>query len=80
MGNSLLDILVFGRRAGIAAAEAARTQSPVPGLPSFDHVAAYEAELKAALVPPGRRSPMLLPEYRRPEFKTPFPFAALGRE
>jgi succinate dehydrogenase/fumarate reductase flavoprotein subunit len=80
MGNSLLDILVFGRRAGTAAAEAAKALSPVSRPPSFAHVAAYEAELKKAAVPSDRRSPMLLPEYRRPEFKTPFPFAALGCE
>jgi len=80
MGNSLLDILVFGRRAGIAAAENSRQPSADSRQPGFGHVAAYEAELKAAKVPPGRRSPMLLPEYRRPEFKTPFPFAALGCE
>jgi hypothetical protein len=48
--------------------------------PGFKHVAAYQAELKKAAVPPERRSPMLLPEYRRPEFKTPFPFAAFGCE
>ena len=74
MGNSLLDILVFGRRAGTAAAEAAKSIK-LDGS-GFKHVAAYEAELKAASVPPGRRSPMLLPEYRRAEFKTPFAFAA----
>ena len=75
MGNSLLDILVFGRRAGIAAAENSRQPSAVSRQPGFGHVAAYEAELKAAKVPPDRRSPMLLPEYRRPEFKMPFAFA-----
>ncbi len=74
MGNSLLDILVFGRRAGIAASEAAKTVQPDGS--GFNHVAMYEAELKAASVPQERRSPMLLPEYRRPEFKTPFAFAA----
>jgi succinate dehydrogenase / fumarate reductase flavoprotein subunit len=82
MGNSLLDILVFGRRAGIAAAAAARDMTdfrsgksgrvPSPGLA---HVAAFEAELKAAGVPADRRSPMLLPEYRRPELQGRFAFA-----
>jgi len=84
MGNSLLDILVFGRRAGLAAAEAARSVIPSERSESrnlgFGHVAAYTDELKAAKVPPERRSPMLLPEYRRPEFKTPFPFATFGCE
>jgi len=74
MGNSLLDILVFGRRSGTAAAEAAKAIK-FDGS-GFKHVAAYESELKAAEVTPERRSPMLLPEYRRPQFKTPFAFAA----
>jgi len=78
MGNSLLDILVFGRRAGTAAAEASKSIK-LDGT-GFKHVAAYEDELKSAKVPSERRSPMLLPEYRRPEFKTPLPFAALGCE
>jgi succinate dehydrogenase/fumarate reductase flavoprotein subunit len=78
MGNSLLDILVFGKRAGAAAAEAAKSVT-LDGS-GFKHVAAFEAELKAASIPAARRSPMLLPEYRRDEFKTPFPFAAPGCE
>lgn len=74
MGNSLLDILVFGRRAGAAAAEAAKlTKEPDGG---FKHLAAFEAELKSAGVPQDRKSPILLPDYRRPELKTPFPFAS----
>jgi succinate dehydrogenase/fumarate reductase flavoprotein subunit len=78
MGNSLLDILVFGKRAGAAAAEAAKSVT-LDGS-GFNHVAAFEAELRSASVPTGRHSPMLLPEYRRDEFKTPLPFAALGCE
>ncbi|MBN2465578.1 FAD-binding protein [candidate division WOR-3 bacterium] len=78
MGNSLLDILVFGKRAGSAAAEAAKLVT-LDGS-GFKHVTAFESELKAASVPTERRSPMLLPEYRRDEFKTPLPFAALGCE
>jgi succinate dehydrogenase / fumarate reductase flavoprotein subunit len=78
MGNSLLDILVFGRRAGAAAAEAAKViKEPATG---FKHVAAFESELKSAKVPRERSSPMLLPEYRRPELRTPLPFAGLGCE
>ncbi|MFO7651163.1 MAG: FAD-binding protein [bacterium] len=79
MGNSLLDILVFGRRAGIAAAAAARSVIPSERSESrnlwFGHVAAYESELKTAAVPSERRSPMIFPEYRRDELKTPFAFA-----
>jgi succinate dehydrogenase / fumarate reductase flavoprotein subunit len=78
MGNSLLDILVFGRRAGAAAAEAAKSVTRDGG--GFEHVVAFESELKAAKIPKERRSPMLLPDYRRPELKTPFPFAGMGCE
>jgi succinate dehydrogenase / fumarate reductase flavoprotein subunit len=73
MGNSLLGILVFGRRAGIASAEASKSIA-LDGS-GFRHVAAFESELRSAKVPNDRRSPMLLPEYRRPELKTPFAFA-----
>jgi succinate dehydrogenase / fumarate reductase flavoprotein subunit len=73
MGNSLLDILVFGKRAGVAAAAAAKAAGEPDG--GYKHVAAFEAELKSAKVPGERQSPMLFPEYRRPELKTPFEFA-----
>lgn len=73
MGNSLLDILVFGRRAGRAAAE--RAKSVKVESCGFNHVREFQAELKKAGIPKSRRSPMLLPEYRRPELATPFAFA-----
>lgn len=65
MGNSLLDILVFGRRAGRNAAQRARRTRI--GKLSLEHVVAYHNELKRAGVPATRVSPMLLPDYRRPE-------------
>lgn len=77
MGNSLLDILVFGRRAGLAAAAQSASLSEAGNL-SLDHLAAFAAELKEAKIPADRKSPMLLPEYRRPELRQPFPFAACG--
>jgi succinate dehydrogenase/fumarate reductase flavoprotein subunit len=67
MGNSLLDILVFGRRAGKNAAERAR-QTKVGAL-SLAHVEAFNKELRAAGIPRERVSPMLLPDYRREETK-----------
>lgn len=73
MGNSLLDILVYGRRAGKAAAEAAQATKTAPK-PGLKHVAAFEEQLKAAGVPKSRRSPMLLPEYRPPEMQGRYPF------
>lgn len=77
MGNSLLDILVFGRRAGRAAADAAKAMDKLPE-PGVKHVAAFEAELKAAKVPAARKSPMLLPDYRRPEMQRRYSF--LGQD
>lgn len=63
MGNSTLDCLVFGRRAGIAAAEYVR-KLPEPGAVTLGHLERFVAELRAAGVPEGRRSPILLPDYR----------------
>ncbi len=63
MGNSILDYNVFGRRAGISAAQWASKRSK-PGKLSLSHVSSYIKELEKAKVPPERRSPMLLPEYR----------------
>ena len=46
MGNSLLDIIVFGRNAGKSAA--AKAKNVTVGALTLDHVAAFEAERKAA--------------------------------
>jgi succinate dehydrogenase/fumarate reductase flavoprotein subunit len=67
MGNSLLDILVFGRRAGMNAAELSGKTKV--GKLTLKHVEAYHKELEAAGVSRDRISPMLLPDYRRPETK-----------
>jgi len=65
MGNSLLDVVVFGRRAGAAAAaEAAGIKTA--GSLGLGHLKGYHAELTAAGIEPTNASPMLLPEYRRP--------------
>ena len=73
MGNSLLGILVFGRRAGNTAAKAAKAikQKPKIGL---GHIEPFVAELKKAKIPEGRKSPLLLPDYRRPEMRRPYAF------
>jgi succinate dehydrogenase / fumarate reductase flavoprotein subunit len=65
MGNSLLDILVFGRRAGIAAAE--RAPQVTLGKLTLAHVAEFNKQLKEAGGGTGRPSPMLLPSYARQE-------------
>ncbi len=62
MGNSLLDITVFGRRAGVSAAKYAR-QAEVGKL-TLKHVKEHEQELQKAGVVTDLESPMLLPDYR----------------
>jgi succinate dehydrogenase/fumarate reductase flavoprotein subunit len=63
MGNSLLEITVFGRRAGRSAAAYARDATV--GRPSLAHVAAWNCELDEAGVDTGVQSPILLPDYAR---------------
>ncbi len=62
MGNSLLDYNVFGRRAGINAAE--YVKKVTLGKLSLDHVWKYEEALKNAGIETDRKAPMLLPDYR----------------
>lgn len=63
MGNSLLDVIVFGRSAGQNAA--ARAKITAPGALTLDHLAAFEAEMAAAGIATDSQSPKLLPDYRR---------------
>ena len=65
MGNSLLDIIVFGRNAGKAAA--AKAKEIELGAMNLDHIDAYAKELEAAGLETGAVSPMLLPNYARHE-------------
>ena len=65
MGNSLLDIIVFGRNAGKAAA--AKAKEVELGTMNLDHLQAYAEELKAADATAEGVSPMLLPNYARHE-------------
>jgi succinate dehydrogenase / fumarate reductase flavoprotein subunit len=62
MGNSLLDIIVFGRNAGVNAAAAAKS-TPTPKGLNTKHVARYSKELEDAGVKSGDYSPKLLPKY-----------------
>jgi len=68
MGNSLLDVCVFGRRAGAAAAAFAKDGAK-EGRLNLEHVKKYHRELEAAGVGQDRVSPMLLPDYVNPEVK-----------
>ena len=63
MGNSLLDIIVFGRNAGRCAA--AKSKDVQVGTLTLRHVDAFEAEREAAGIESGRLSPQLLPDYTR---------------
>ena len=68
MGNSLLDITVFGRLAGEAAGKFAKERGEVGRL-SVEHVRAYHKELEEAGIVTDRVSPMILPDYANPEVR-----------
>ena len=63
MGNSLLDVIVFGRDAGRAAGNHAKDVTV--GTLTLDHVEAFEKELKDAGIETDLVSPKLLPKYVR---------------
>ena len=63
MGNSLLDIIVFGRDAGQKAG--ARFKDIKVGALSLEHVKKYDAQLKAAGIDSKEPSPKLFPDYTR---------------
>ncbi len=65
MGNSLLEITVFGRRAGRSAA--AYAHQARPGKPTLAHLDVWNRELEEAGVDTGVVSPILLPDYTRHE-------------
>ncbi|MBA7633935.1 hypothetical protein ES703_41506 [subsurface metagenome] len=67
MGNSLLDVLVFGRRAGTTATE--YIQGVSLGKPTLNHVKSYIKELEKLNIPRDRVAPMILPDYTRKETK-----------
>ncbi|MCD6263467.1 FAD-binding protein [Candidatus Bathyarchaeota archaeon] len=62
VGNSWMELMVFGRRAGIYAAE--RAKKAKLGKLTLDHVRKYEKMLEEAGVRTDRRSPMVLPNYK----------------
>ena len=63
MGNSLLDIIVFGRNAGRNAS--AKAKETTVGALTLAHVDAYAKEMKEAGITSDMVSPKLLPDYRR---------------
>ncbi|MBI5810659.1 MAG: FAD-binding protein [Deltaproteobacteria bacterium] len=62
MGNSLLDVLVFGRRTGLHAADYAKGRSQSEEL-TLRHVDDYNKELLKAGVKDASTGPILLPDY-----------------
>ncbi|MCL2563371.1 MAG: FAD-dependent oxidoreductase [Oscillospiraceae bacterium] len=63
MGNSLLDIIVFGRNAGKSAG--AKYKDIKLGEMTLAHVDRYEQEIQDAGIANGHISPLLLPQYAR---------------
>ena len=68
MGNSLLDVCVFGRIAGVSAALYAREKAK-DGRLSLDHVRRYHKELEEAGIITDRVAPMILPDYTDPKVR-----------
>ena len=68
MGNSLLDVTVFGRIAGLNAALYAKRKSP-KGKLTLEHVRRYHRELARAGVKTDRIAPMILPDYSNPQVR-----------
>ena len=65
MVNSLLDLMVFGRRSGSAAA--ARSRSMPQGPLTLEHVKRFRADARKHGVSGGITSPMLFPAYAKKE-------------
>ena len=64
IGNSTLDIFVFGRRAGRSAAEWAKQFKP--GKPGLEHIKRWQREIEEAGIANSRPvSPILIPDYTR---------------
>ena len=63
MGNSLLDIIVFGRSAGKSAA--AKAKSVTVGKLTLDHIEKFENEIAKAGIETDKVSPKLLPNYTK---------------
>ena len=68
MGNSLLDITVFGRIAGRNAALYAREKAK-DGRLTLDHVRRHHKEIEGSEKQTDRIAPMLLPDYSNPKVR-----------
>jgi len=74
MGNSLLDVVVFGRIAGMTAGKISK-ETKLPGKLSLQHVTDFEKERSSAGINEDVVSPKLLPHYTHgnPEFEKEIP-------
>ena len=61
-GNSWMELQVFGRRAGIYAAQ--RAKKAKIGKLTLDHVTKYEKMLRKVGIETDRKAPIVLPDYR----------------
>ncbi|MDP3221488.1 MAG: L-aspartate oxidase, partial [Deltaproteobacteria bacterium] len=61
MGNALLELVAFGRRAGAAAAR--RAETPPTGPIGVTHLSDWQRALIAAGLPLEARAPRLFPPY-----------------
>ena len=68
MGNSLLDVCVFGRIAGVNATEYVMGKFR-DGRLTLEHVRKYHRELEEAGIVTDRVAPMLLPDYSNPKVR-----------
>lgn len=68
MGNSLLDVCVFGRIAGMNAVLYAREKA-MDGRLTLDHVSKFDKELEEAGIITDRVAPMILPDYSNPKVR-----------
>ena len=69
MGNSLLDVTVFGRRAGKSAAAYLDAMSTAPGEPTLDHLRPLLETLDGLGIEEDMISPILLPDYTTQEVR-----------
>jgi succinate dehydrogenase/fumarate reductase flavoprotein subunit len=68
MGNSLLDVCVFGRIAGVSAALYVKEKAK-EGKLTLDHVRRYHKALEEAGIVTDRVAPMILPDYSNPKVR-----------
>ena len=68
MGNSLLDVCVFGRIAGVSASLYAKENVKGSKL-TLEHVRRYHKQLEEAGIVTDRVAPMLLPDYSNPKVR-----------